>query len=118
MIDAVPSLRVGHVPVLLGEVLAALEPRDHAVYVDGTFGGGGYSRALLNAADCKVTAIDRDPDAVAHGADMAKEFPGRLELLQGRIGDMDAVLGERGTSRVDGGIVFTHASVEQSQTCQ
>ena len=106
MIDAVPSLRVGHVPVLLGEVLAALEPRDHAVYVDGTFGGGGYSRALLNAADCKVTAIDRDPDAVARGADMAKEFPGRLEVLQGRIGDMDAVLGERGTNPVDGGIVF------------
>ena len=106
MIDAVPSLRVGHVPVLLGEVLAALEPRDHALYVDGTFGGGGYSRALLNAADCKVTAIDRDPDAVARGANMAKEFPGRLEVLQGRIGDMDAVLGERATNPVDGGIVF------------
>ncbi len=106
MIDAVPSLRVGHVPVLLGEVLAALEPRDDALYVDGTFGGGGYSRALLNAADCKVTAIDRDPDAVARGADMAKEFPDRLVVLHGRIGDMDAVLGGPGVSPVDGGIVF------------
>jgi 16S rRNA (cytosine1402-N4)-methyltransferase len=90
----------------LGEVLAALEPRDHALYVDGTFGGGGYSRALLNAADCKVTAIDRDPDAVARGADMAKEFPDRLVVLHGRIGDMDAVLGGPGASPVDGGIVF------------
>jgi 16S rRNA (cytosine1402-N4)-methyltransferase len=106
VIDAVPSLRVDHVPVLLGEVLAALEPRDHALYVDGTFGGGGYSRALLKAADCKVAAIDRDPDAVARGADMAREFPGRLEVLHGRIGDMDAVLGARGTTSVDGGIVF------------
>ena len=90
----------------MGEVLAALEPRDHALYVDGTFGGGGYSRALLKAADCKVAAIDRDPDAVARGADMAREFPGRLEVLHGRIGDMDAVLGARGTTSVDGGIVF------------
>ena len=106
MIDAVPSLRVDHVPVLLGEVLAALEPRDHALYVDGTYGGGGYSRALLNAADCTVIAIDRDPDAVARGADMAKEFPGHLEVLHGRIGDMDAVLGARETKSVDGGIVF------------
>ena len=54
----------GHIPVLLDAVLAALAPRDDAVYVDGTFGGGGYSEALLNAARCRVFGIDRDHEAV------------------------------------------------------
>ena len=53
-----------HQPVLLSEVVAALMPRDGAIYVDGTFGAGGYSRALLEAANCTVFAIDRDPGAV------------------------------------------------------
>ncbi len=64
-----------HVPVMLNEVLAVLAPRDGGIYVDGTFGGGGYARAVLEAADCSVMGIDRDPDAVARGAEMAKHFP-------------------------------------------
>ena len=56
-----------HTPVLLEEVMAALKPRDGEVYVDGTFGAGGYSRAMLEAADCKVFALDRDPESVAGG---------------------------------------------------
>ena len=53
-----------HIPVMLNEVLDALAPRSGAVYVDGTFGAGGYSRAFLEAADCTVWGIDRDPLAV------------------------------------------------------
>jgi len=52
-----------HIPVLVEAVLAALAPRDDAVYVDATFGAGGYSEALLGAARCRVFGIDRDPDA-------------------------------------------------------
>ena len=55
-------------PVLLDEVVAALAPRDGAIYVDGTFGAGGYSAALLAAARCRVFGIDRDPEAVRRGA--------------------------------------------------
>ena len=55
----------GHVPVLLAEVVAALAPRDGGIYVDGTFGRGGYARAILSAADCTVWGIDRDPSAIA-----------------------------------------------------
>ena len=58
---------VAHRPVMLTEVLAVLSPRDGGVYVDGTFGAGGYSRAILEAADCIVWAIDRDPDAIRRG---------------------------------------------------
>ncbi len=89
-----------HVPVLLREVLAALEPRGDAVYVDGTFGAGGYARALLEAAPCRVVGIDRDPDAVAGAQAMCREFPGRLTVAQGRFGDMGEVLS--GAERADG----------------
>jgi 16S rRNA (cytosine1402-N4)-methyltransferase len=78
----------GHVPVLLAEVLEALAPRDGAHYVDGTFGGGGYARAILEAADCRVLGIDRDPDAIARGAALAARFAGRLTLVQGEFSRM------------------------------
>ena len=50
-----------HIPVMLSEVLAALKPQKGEVYVDATFGNGGYSKAILEAANCKVIALDRDP---------------------------------------------------------
>lgn len=91
-----------HIPVLRDEVIAALAPRDGGIYVDGTFGAGGYARALLDAAQCRVFGIDRDPDAVARGRDMAKSYDGRLVVLQGRYGDMDQLLAEQGIAAVDG----------------
>lgn len=92
----------GHVPVMLAEVLAALRPRDGEVFVDGTFGGGGYSRAILDAADCAVWAIDRDALAVARGRALAAQYGGRLTVLAGRFGDMDRLLAAHGIERVDG----------------
>ncbi len=79
---------MNHAPVMLAEVLRHLAPRDGEHVLDGTFGGGGYSAAILEAARCTVWAIDRDPDAIARGAALAARFPGRLQLLQGRFGDM------------------------------
>ncbi len=96
-----------HQPVLLAEVVAALGadnlgPQDGAIYVDGTFGAGGYSRAILEAANCTVFAIDRDPNAVAGAHDLVKEFAGRLHVIQGRFGDMVELLAERGIRAVNG----------------
>src|ERR1700757_915740 len=88
--DVQGSIR--HVPVLLDAVVDALAPRDNAVYVDGTFGGGGYSEALLAAARCRVFGIDRDPDAVESGRDLAERYAGRLRILEGRFGDMERLL--------------------------
>ncbi|HSM96064.1 MAG TPA: 16S rRNA (cytosine(1402)-N(4))-methyltransferase RsmH [Rhizomicrobium sp.] len=79
----------GHLPVMLAEVLEALSPRDGAHYIDGTFGGGGYSKAILEAADCRVLGIDRDPDAIARGKELAKLFGGRLTVVQGEFSQMD-----------------------------
>jgi 16S rRNA (cytosine1402-N4)-methyltransferase len=75
-----------HVPVMLDEVLAQLCPRDGGIYIDGTFGAGGYSRGILDAADCRVIGVDRDPDAIAAGQDMVAEFTGRLTLVHGQFG--------------------------------
>lgn len=87
----------GHVPVLLDAVLAALAPRDNLVYVDGTFGGGGYSEALLAAAHCRVFGIDRDPEAVQRGRALAERYGERLSILEGRFGDMAQLLASLNT---------------------
>jgi len=98
---AVPA-RAPHTPVMLKEVLDVLNPRDGAVYVDGTFGAGGYTTAILETADCRVFGIDRDPRALAAGEELARRFPGRLRVLGGCYGDMVRLLGEVGIDRVDG----------------
>mgnify|MGYP001171465693 CR=1 FL=1 len=77
-----------HIPVLLDEVIAALAPRPGEVFLDGTFGAGGYTRAILNAG-ASVIAIDRDPDAIASGRAMEAQLAGRLRLVQGRFSDLD-----------------------------
>jgi 16S rRNA (cytosine1402-N4)-methyltransferase len=82
-----------HIPVLVDAVLAALAPRDDAVYVDATFGAGGYSEAILGAARCRVFGIDRDPDAVARGRALAEKHGGRLTLIAGPFGDMERLIG-------------------------
>jgi 16S rRNA (cytosine1402-N4)-methyltransferase len=92
----------GHAPVMLREVVDALAPRDDALYVDGTFGGGGYSRAILEAAACRVVAIDRDPEAVARGRELVAAFGDRLAVVEGRFGDMETLLATRGIDAVDG----------------
>ncbi len=91
-----------HTPVLLAEVLQALAPRDGGIYLDGTFGGGGYAEAILNHAACTLYAIDRDPAAIARGAALAARFPGRLHLLQGSFGDMLSLLQQAGIQALDG----------------
>lgn len=91
-----------HIPVMLSEVLAALEPKSGEIIVDGTFGAGGYTEAILQSADCKVIAIDRDQEAIAAGKPLAERFPGRLRLVIGRYSAMDEILESQGIEAVDG----------------
>jgi 16S rRNA (cytosine1402-N4)-methyltransferase len=92
----------GHLPVMLHEVLATLAPRDGGIYLDGTFGGGGYASAILEKSSCTLYAIDRDPEAIERGASLVARFPGRLHLLQGTFGDMVALLAGAGVTALDG----------------
>src|SRR5262245_55516779 len=94
-----------HVPVLARRVVEYLAPRDGGLYVDATFGAGGHTRVILDAADCRVIGIDRDQDAVALGAALVEAAAGRLVLVQGRFSELEAVLASAGATAVDG-IVF------------
>ena len=91
-----------HIPVLLDETIGVLAPRDDALYLDGTFGFGGYSRALLEAARCRVVAIDRDPAAVQRADDLARDYAGRLVVVGGRFGEMERLLSPLGIARLNG----------------
>jgi 16S rRNA (cytosine1402-N4)-methyltransferase len=94
----------GHIPVMLDEVLDALQPRAGAFYIDGTFGGGGYARAILEAADCRVLGIDRDPDAIARGKALVAHFGGRLTLAHGSFAEMDTLADESDGVVLDVGV--------------
>lgn len=91
-----------HIPVMAREVVDALQPRDGGRYLDGTFGAGGYTTAMLDRADCQVIAIDRDPDAIAAGKALAERYAPRLRLIEGRFGDMAELLSAEGVEDVDG----------------
>ncbi len=87
---------------MLREVIEALAPADNGVYVDGTFGRGGYARALLTAAKTRVYGIDRDPEAIKAGAKFADEFKPRFTILHGPFGAMDVLLAGEQVRQVDG----------------
>jgi 16S rRNA (cytosine1402-N4)-methyltransferase len=91
-----------HVPVLLAEVLAALQPKDGDAIADLTFGAGGYSSAILAAADCRVYAFDRDPDAVANGQSMVAASHGKLTLIEASFSDFAEELRARDVEALDG----------------
>jgi 16S rRNA (cytosine1402-N4)-methyltransferase len=91
-----------HIPVLGRAALELLSPRDGGIYVDGTFGAGGHTRAILEAADTNVIAIDRDPRAIAAGAALVERFQGRLRLVEERFANLDAVLARLGVAQADG----------------
>ncbi len=100
--NAVDGGLVRHIPVLAAEVLQYLGPRDGSVYIDGTFGAGGYTRAILDTADCRVVGIDRDPSAIARGADLVAKAGGRLTLIEDRFSSLDVVAQRAGHDVVDG----------------
>ena len=97
-----PAENSPHRPVMVNEVRAALMPADGELYVDGTFGAGGYARAFLEAADCRVIGIDRDPTAVARGRELARNYDGRLAVIEGRFSDMERLLAGEGVTAIDG----------------
>ena len=90
-----------HVPVLLSEVLTWLDPKPEDVIIDGTFGAGGYSRAILERG-ARVVGIDRDPDAIAGGQALVKAAEGRLILVPGQFAGLEAHARAEGFDGVDG----------------
>jgi 16S rRNA (cytosine1402-N4)-methyltransferase len=94
-----------HVPVLVRRAVGWLEPRHGGLYVDATFGAGGFARAILATAGTHVIGIDRDHAAIARGAGLLAEAAGRLDLVEDRFGNLQSILADRGAASVDG-VVF------------
>jgi len=109
-------MSASHVPVLLADMLEALAPQAGEFYLDGTFGAGGYSRAILEAATCNVWAIDRDPEAIDRAAPLRREFPQRFAILMGRFGDMEALLADADVDALDGVVLDIGVSSPQIDT--
>ncbi|MGF1463670.1 MAG: 16S rRNA (cytosine(1402)-N(4))-methyltransferase RsmH [Maricaulaceae bacterium] len=95
----------GHAPVMLAEVVDALAPAPGEAHLDATFGGGGYARALLAAAPCRVVGLDRDPVAAARAQDFKAEFGDRFDFAAGPFSDLEGVAERLGLDGVDG-VVF------------
>jgi len=91
-----------HIPVMAAEVVAAIRPRPGGRYVDATFGRGGYSRALLAAAPCRVLALDRDPAAEKAAAAFGEHCGGRFRFRRTRFSDMDGIAAEEAFAPADG----------------
>jgi 16S rRNA (cytosine1402-N4)-methyltransferase len=102
-----------HVPVLGREAVEMLEPRDGGTYVDATFGAGGYSRAILDAAATRVIGIDRDRAAIAAGFDLVDRSNGRLTLVEDRFSNLAAVCAAQGVSALDGVVMDVGVSSMQ-----
>ena len=93
---------MSHVPVLLDEVIEAMSPRAGEHYVDGTFGAGGYTKALLGAAACRVTGIDRDPNVLPDAQALMAASDGRFDFVQAPFSQMGTAMAESGIGAVDG----------------
>ena len=91
-----------HIPVLGRSAVDFLNVRDGGVYIDGTFGAGGYTRAILASANCKVIGIDRDQNAIGLGAGIVEEAKGRLILTEDRFSNLDSIARDAGYEAVDG----------------
>ncbi len=88
------ELKSPHIPVMLKEILESLNPQDGEVYVDATFGNGGYSEAILNSAKCKVIAIDRDPNVLPRVNELKAKYGERFEFRAGQFGDLEELINQ------------------------
>lgn len=95
------AARQKHIPVMLKEVLTYLQPKAGEIYVDATFGNGGYTQAILEAAPCKVIALDRDPNVMVRANEFKNLYDSRFEFRAGKFGDFAKLVPER-----IGGAVF------------
>jgi 16S rRNA (cytosine1402-N4)-methyltransferase len=120
--DAVPPNVAGgparHISVLVRPVVEYLAIRDGGIYIDGTFGAGGYTRAILAAADCKVLALDRDQSAVANAYGLVDESGGRLTVMESRFSALDEAAESFGLTAVDGVVLDLGVSSMQLDTAE
>jgi 16S rRNA (cytosine1402-N4)-methyltransferase len=102
-----------HIPVLGRQAVEMLSPRDGGIYLDATFGAGGYSRSILKTAGTRVIGIDRDRSAIAGGFDLVDQSDGRLTLVEDRFSNLAEVCAALGIDAVDGVVMDVGVSSMQ-----
>jgi 16S rRNA (cytosine1402-N4)-methyltransferase len=102
-----------HIPVLGRQAIDMLKPRDGGIYVDATFGAGGYSRAILDIAGTRMIGIDRDRSAIAGGLDLVDRSGGRLTLVEDRFSNLAGICAGQGLASVDGVVLDVGVSSMQ-----
>src|SRR6202140_5202100 len=102
-----------HIPVLGREAVEMLKPRDGGIYVDATFGAGGYSRAILGTSGTRVIGIDRDRTAIAGGFDLVDRSGGRLTLVEDRFSNLAEICATQGIRGIDGVVMDVGVSSMQ-----
>jgi 16S rRNA (cytosine1402-N4)-methyltransferase len=107
-----------HIPVLGRPARDFLNVRDGGVYIDATFGAGGYTRAILAAANARVIGIDRDQSAIALGAELVQAAQGRLTLIEDRFSNLDSAARDAGFAAVDGVVLDLGVSSMQLDTAE
>ena len=93
---------MSHIPVMLNEVLEYLSPVDGGIYFDGTFGGGGYTRAILESCNCRVIATDRDENVLPNVEKIKQDFGERFMFSLSRFSDIEHVLASNNLDKIDG----------------
>ena len=96
------KFNIDHVPVMVDSVLEYLQPLESGIFVDGTFGRGGYTTAILENGNAEVIAIDRDHEAITYGKALLLKYGGRLRILEGSFGCLDEIVRDQGLELVDG----------------
>jgi 16S rRNA (cytosine1402-N4)-methyltransferase len=102
-----------HTPVLGRQAIGLLSPREGGIYVDATFGAGGYSQAILETAGTRVIGIDRDRTAIAGGFDLVDRSGGRLTLVEDRFSNLAEICAAQGIASVDGVVMDVGVSSMQ-----
>jgi 16S rRNA (cytosine1402-N4)-methyltransferase len=102
-----------HIPVLGQPAVEFLNVRDGGIYIDGTFGAGGYTAAILKAANAKVIGIDRDQTAITAGYGMVEQANGRLTLIEDQFSNLDSIARDCGHESVDGVVLDVGVSSMQ-----
>jgi 16S rRNA (cytosine1402-N4)-methyltransferase len=97
--------KLDHIPVMLSDMLKYLAPKDGGVYIDATFGAGGYTKAILDSANCRVLAIDQDPDVAPFVTKVKEKYGSRFNFTQANFDRIPFVIREFGLEKVDG-VVF------------
>ena len=97
---------MSHIPVMLDEVITQLDLKTGGTYIDCTFGAGGYSRKILESAECKLYSIDQDPGVGEFVEKLRQDYPGnRFNFIKDNFGNLEEIASQNNLNNVDG-IVF------------